>query len=385
VATFQLKSWVSIVASMINRMKATQTAVTDYNVGAVARTMLEAPAIEIEQLYQQAFNMVTAAIPVSVYTSFSFAALAANAATGSVPVTIASQATDTLISAGTTFTPTGSSNTYQSTADATVPAGSTSVAVPVAATTTGSASNLAANTSFTLTPSPSGFVSAVNLSAFVNGRDTETDDERLLRFQSYISTLSGATVSAIEYGLSTVSLTDSSGNITEQVKLYQVVEPYVTDASKPIADVVAYIHNGVGSTSGDLVAQAQLVINGYTDSSGTKVPGYKAAGIPCTVSAATEVPTAVTGVITLVDDTYDFDTVMASAVTAVNTYLLGLTISDSATVSSASAILSEISALVKAIDGVFDVTFTTPAANVTVPVGSKIMPGTITFTQGTTP
>jgi uncharacterized phage protein gp47/JayE len=370
---------------MINRMKATQTAVTDYNVGAVARTMLEAPAIEIEQLYQQAFNMVTAAIPVSVYTSFSFAALAANAATGSVPVTIASQATDTLISAGTTFTPTGSSNTYQSTADATVPAGSTSVAVPVAATTTGSASNLAANTSFTLTPSPSGFVSAVNLSAFVNGRDTETDDERLLRFQSYISTLSGATVSAIEYGLSTVSLTDSSGNITEQVKLYQVVEPYVTDASKPIADVVAYIHNGVGSTSGDLVAQAQLVINGYTDSSGTKVPGYKAAGIPCTVSAATEVPTAVTGVITLVDDTYDFDTVMASAVTAVNTYLLGLTISDSATVSSASAILSEISALVKAIDGVFDVTFTTPAANVTVPVGSKIMPGTITFTQGTTP
>jgi uncharacterized phage protein gp47/JayE len=370
---------------MINRMKATQTAITDFNVGGVARTMLEAPAVEIEQLYQQAFNMVTAAIPVSVYTSFSFAALAANAATGPVRVTIASQATDELISAGTTFTPSGSSNTYQSTADATIVAGATYVDVPVAATTSGTASNLAVDSSFTVTPSPSGFVSATNLTAFLNGRDVETDDERLLRFQAYISTLSRATVDAIGYGLSTVNLTDSSGNITEQVALYAVVEPYVTDPSKPIADVVAYIHNGVGDTSSDLVTQAQQVINGYTDSSGTKVPGYKAAGIPCTVVGATEVAAAVTGVLTLSDDTYDFATVEASAVSAVNTYLLGLAISQSSTVSVASAILSEISALVKAIAGVFDVTFSAPTANVIVPVGSKIMPGAITFTQGTTP
>jgi uncharacterized phage protein gp47/JayE len=360
---------------MLNRMKATQTTITDFNVGAVGRTLVEAPAIEIEELYQQAFNMVTAAIPVSVYNSFNFAALAALAATGTIRVNITAQSTVTLISAGTQFPSTSTSTVYTADSDVSIPAGSSYADVAVTATVTGTATNIAAGASFTSTPAITGFVSATNLSAFVNGRDAETDAERLIRFNAYISTLPRGTNGGIEYGLSTVNVTDSAGNIGEQVKLYKVVEPYLTDATQPIALVNAYIHNGVGNTSSALLAQAKQVIAGYTKADGTKVAGYKAAGVPVNIYIATEVPLAVTGVITLSDsDTYDFATVSAAVQSALYTYLQGLDIN-------ASAIRSEMVALIMAVDGVADVTLTAPVGNTAVTTGQKIMPGTFTFTE----
>ncbi len=53
---FQVKDFRSIVASMVNHVRATTTKITDFRVGGVARTLLEAPAIEIDELYQQMFN-----------------------------------------------------------------------------------------------------------------------------------------------------------------------------------------------------------------------------------------------------------------------------------------------------------------------------------------
>ena len=78
----QLKNFVSITASLINYIKAAQTTLTDFNVGAVVRTMLEACAREIEELYQQMFLGLKDAIPVAVYNAFGFSALTAQPATG---------------------------------------------------------------------------------------------------------------------------------------------------------------------------------------------------------------------------------------------------------------------------------------------------------------
>jgi hypothetical protein len=36
---FQIKNFVSIVAAMVNHMRATQDKITDFNVGSVARTL----------------------------------------------------------------------------------------------------------------------------------------------------------------------------------------------------------------------------------------------------------------------------------------------------------------------------------------------------------
>jgi hypothetical protein len=383
---FQLKNFASLTASMINRMKMTQTKITDFNVGAVIRTMLESPAAELDELYQQMFNGLQQAIPVSVFNSFNFPPLAAQSASGLAQLTITSQPTAVLVSAGTTFTPTGSSSSvYQSAADVVIPAGSTTVNIQVACTLTGTAGNLPQNQPFTVSPQPTGFVSATNANAFVNGQAAETPAQQLIRFQAYISTLSRATVAALQYGLSTVNLTDAMGNITEKVALNQVVEPYLTDPTAPIALVNCYIHNGVGDTSQALLTQAQNVIAGYTNSAGVKVAGYKAAGVNTNVYIATEEDLAVTATVTIAPG-YVWGNIQPLVEAAIFSYLQGLTIGNSGSQTAGTdpvgtAVAAQISLAAMSIPGVTNYvsTFTDTLAV----TGTKNMPGTITLTQGT--
>jgi hypothetical protein len=370
---------------MINRMSMTQKKVTDFNVGAVIRTMLESPAAELDELYQQMFNGLQEAIPVSVFNSFNFPPLAAQSASGLAQLSIASQPTAVLVAAGTTFTPNGAtSSVYQSAADVVIPAGSTTVNIQVACTLTGTVGNLPQNQSFSVSPQPTGFVSATNANAFVNGQDAETPAQQLIRFQAYISTLSRATVAALQYGLSTVNLTDSMGNIKEKVALNLVVEPYLTNPTAPIALVNCYIHNGVGDTSQALLTQAQNVIAGYVNPQGQKVPGYKAAGVKTNVFIATEEPLAVTATVTIAPG-FVWDNVQPLVQAAIFSYLQGLTIGNSGsqdpgTDPVGTAVAAQISLAAMSIPGVTNYvsTFTDTLAA----TGTKNMPGTITLTQG---
>lgn len=383
---FQLKNFASIVNSMINRMKATQTKITDFNVGGVARTIIEAPAAEIDELYQQMFNGLQEAIPVAVFNSFNFPALQAQSASGLVQLTIASQPTAVLVSAGTVFTPTnGGSNVYQSAADVVIPAGSTTVNIQVACTVAGTTGNLPQGQSFSVSPQPTGFASATNANAFVNGQNQETPAEQLIRFQNYISTLSRATVAALQYGLSTVNLTDSMGNITEKVALALVVEPYLTNVQAPIALVNCYIHNGVGDTSQALLTMAQNVIAGYVNAAGKKIPGYKAAGVNTNVYIATEVDLAVPATVTI-QTGYVWDNIRPLVQAAIFSYLQGLTIGNSGSQTAGTdpvgtAVAAQISLAAMSIPGVTN--YVSTFSDTLAVTGTKNMPGTITLAQGT--
>jgi len=374
VATFQLKDFASITASMVNLMQSTQFKITDFNIGSIVRTMLESCAAEIDELYQQMFNGIQQAIPVSVYNSFSFPALVALPASGLVTVIITSQTTPTLIASGTVFTPAGSTNTYATAADVTIAIGQTTVSVPVTSVTSGSASNLGAGVSFTLSPAPTGFVSATNPNAWINGTDDESPADQLIRFNGYISTLQRSTNPAIQYGAQTTKIFDASGNLIERVASALVVEPYLTNNALPISSIFCYIHNGVGSTSVGLVSQAQNVINGYTDTSGTPVPGWKAAGVVCTVAAATEQPRSLTAVLTAAAG-YSHATLVTQAVSVLTAYMLAIPIG-------APAIFAIFEALVMAIPGVANFAISVPNNTDTAATAAnyKIMPGTITIT-----
>jgi uncharacterized phage protein gp47/JayE len=340
---FQIKNFVSIVASMMNRMKATQSTLTDFNIGAVNRTMIEAPAIEIDQLYQQMFRGLLQAIPVATYQTFSFSQLEAIAASGLLTVTIAVQTTDVLIPAGTVFSVQNGVTGYASALDVTIPAGDTTTTVLVAAVSPGAAGNLPPNQSFSSQSGITGFASAVNPSALVSGADAETDDQRLARFNRYIAALARGTVSAIEFGACTAELTDAVGNAIERVAFAKVVEPYLDDPTQPIALVDIYIHNGVGSTTPALVTQCLEVVSGFVDSQGNKVAGWKAAGVPVNVYAATEVSVNLTGSLTASPGVSQASLVpLASA--AINNYILALP-------PAATCVLAEVTALVMAIPG----------------------------------
>lgn len=369
---FQVKDFTSITASMLNWMRSTQQRITDFNVGSVARTLVEAPAAEIDELYQQFFFGLKEAIPVSVYNSFDFEAIDAVPASGLVRVTITSSATDTLISAGSTFSHTSGGTDYTSVQDVVIVAGNTFADVRVVSTQPGTIGNIGAGVSFTLNPTLNGFVSATNLSPFMNGIDAETPEARKLRFNAFIQSLNRGTVAALEYGLKTTQLLDAGGNLIERVVSVSVVEPYLDDPNQPISWVQCYVHNGVGSTSSALVNKAREVVYGYYDEQGNAVPGWKAAGVKVDVHAALEQTVDVTGVLTALAG-YDKPTLIASAGEAVFAYLQGLDIG-------APAILSEIIALVMEIDGVYNFVPSAPVGDTVVDKKTKIMPGMIAIT-----
>jgi len=373
---FQVKSFLSIVASCINRMRSVTTNITDYNVGSVARTLIEAPAQEIDELYQQMLHGLVEAIPVSVYSSFNFPALAASPATGLIRVTITANAAPVLVPGGTAFVRPDGAVTYAATADTTIAAGNTYADVPVAATTAGTLGNLVVNTSFSPSSPPPGFVSAINLAAFTNATDAETAAQQKTRFQQYIQTLARATDASLKYAATQkVYLTDAAGNIVEKVGSCAIIEPYKSDPTQPTGLVYIYIHNGVGGTSQNLVQFGQQVIDGYYDASGNPVSGYKAAGTKAIVAAAPEQPLNISAGLT-VGYGYDQAATAAAVQSALYAYVLGIPLGQPFLGAKATQIAMETA-------GVLDFNMTTPGAG-DVAVGNtvKLMPGSIIVAGG---
>jgi len=370
---FQIKDFTSIAAGLINVVRATTNKVTDFNRGSVIRTMLEATAAEIEELYLQMYLGIKEAIPVSVFTTFGFNRQAAESAGGTIRFSTGGSLASSVIPIplGTVVRVPGTSLTYATTAASSISIGNSYVDVLVTAQASGLAGNVGADLITELVTPVAGIASVTNPSPFVNGRDVETDDERRVRFQGYISSLARGTKAAIAYGAKTVTLTDSLGVITEYVAHANVVEPWVADSAQPISLVRVYIHNGASATSGTLVTRCQQVIDGYYDG-GTAVPGWKAAGVQCIVSAASDQAVNVTGTVTI-SSGYSSVDVLAACTNAVKDYLQGMAVGEDVR-------LSELVAIIRRdVEGAFNVTLSAPTGDVAVADNAKVISGTVTL------
>ncbi len=371
---FQIKDFTSVSAGMLNWMRSVTRKVTDFNPGSVVRTMLEASAAEVEELYLQYFIGLKEAIPTSVYNTFGFPPLAANSASGLARFSAAAPAPAAVpIPAGTLVSAGNGTKLYATQALATLAMGATTIDVLVAAVLPGSAGNItAASINLLASPLP-GIVAVTNQAPFINGRDAEVDDDRKTRFQSYIASLARGTITAVIFGAKTSRLVDVNGVTTEFVAYAGLVEPWLTSNAQPVGLVNVFIHNGSGGTTAGLVAEAQRVIDGYNDSTGMPVPGWKAAGVRVVVAAATDQAVAVTGVLTVLPG-FASAGVIAAAGTAVRAYISGRTIGES-------VLRSELIAIIQRdVPGVFNVTLTVPAADVTIAVSAKAVPGVVTLT-----
>ena len=370
---FQIKDFTSIAAGLINVVRATTNKVTDFNRGSVIRTMLEATAAEIEELYLQMYLGIKEAIPVSVFTTFGFNRQAAESAGGTIRFSTGGSLASSVIPIplGTVVRVPGTSLTYATTAASFIAIGNSYVDVLVAAQASGLAGNVGADLITELVTPVAGVASVTNPSPFVNGRDVETDDERRVRFQGYISSLARGTKAAITYGAKTVTLTDGFGTVTEYVAHANVVEPWVADSAQPISLVRVYIHNGASATSGTLVTRCQQVIDGYYDG-GTAVPGWKAAGVQCIVSAASDQAVNVTGTVTIASGYSSVD-VLAACTNAVKDYLQGMAVGEDVR-------LSELVAIIRRdVEGAFNVTLSAPTGDVAVADNAKAISGTVTL------
>lgn len=283
---FQIKDFTSIVASIVNHMRGTTTKITDFQPGSVSRTLVEGPAVEVEELYLQMFLGLRDAIPVATFLSFGFDKRPAAIAVGYVSVaTLTPLASDLLIPVGTEFTA-ADGRRYLSTEDVTWPAGSGIVIIPVAHEAAGLVGNIAAGA---ITDSPFfdvGFT--VSNQAITNGRDVEADSEREARFAEYVQSLSRGTLAACTYAAKQSRVLDVGGNVFEYVTRIGV------DAGG--GRVRIYLYGNQDAPSAALLADGQARIDGWTDEvTGVVTPGYAAAGVRVDVLAMTEraVPLAI--------------------------------------------------------------------------------------------
>ncbi|WP_293372282.1 baseplate J/gp47 family protein [Nevskia sp.] len=298
---FQTKDFVSIVAGMVNQMRAATTRITDFRIGSAARTLVEGPAIEIDELYQQFVNGVVEAIPAALYLSLGFDRLPPAAAVGAVVFSVPMAAvTPVVIPAGVQVSTADGLKTYETLTTVTIAPGFTSAIAGIRATGVGTAFNAGVGDIVTVVAAPAG-VTVINEAPVTSGRDIESDDARRIRFLEYIASLSRGPLASIEYGATLAALTDINGIATERVLEARAVEQYRISGSRPLGYVDVYVYNGGSGASAGLVTRAQQLLDGYTDGS-TPVAGYKAAGVQCTAIGAVLRSVPLTVVLRMVND-----------------------------------------------------------------------------------
>ena len=279
---FHSKDFLSLIDSMILTARAHTERITDYNAGSVARTLLEAPGLEIDALYQSMILNLLDAIPIAIYQGFNFAALPAMAATGFITFTTPQlAASPILIPAGTEVRVPGQLTTYQTQADATIPIGAMTVTVAIACTETGDIGNTLSNS---VIAQASGFPLAVtNPEPISGGRGPETADERRLRFIRYLQSLARGTVASLDYIARTGQILSLTGLVMERVERVSIEETP--------GHVNCWVYNGHGNTSLALRDNVARKIEGYWDEPSQQlIPGYRPAGMRVDVRAMIEQP-----------------------------------------------------------------------------------------------
>lgn len=373
---FNLKHFEQITASMINWMASMQAIITDFNVGSATRTLLEATAMELEELYYRIFSGIQASIPEEVFQAFDFPPISASPSTVTLTFgrTAADAANDYLIPAGT-LVATADGVSFQTVNDATLLKTTTSISTSAVAVNSGISGNVAAGSITVLKSAVVGIQTVTNSAASTGGVDQESLSSQQVRFSQYVSALARSPVNGIIAGAMSSKLVDLiTGQVTERVAFASLIEPYLIDSSKPAGICDLYIDNGGGAASNALVTQTQQIIDGYIDPIQGPVMGYRAAGVTINVSAVTPISQAVVATVTP-DTGFTFSALQSSVQAAVGSFFNALTIGQTMR-------WSQLLAAIMAVPGVQSSTITVPAGDVTCQASQRIRLGTITITQG---
>jgi uncharacterized phage protein gp47/JayE len=368
---FRTLDFVSIVAGMVNQAKSTTKKITDFTIGSVARTIFEAAAIEIDELYQNMVRALADAIPTALYLAFGFSRLPALPATGRVTFSIGSpEPHDTVIPTNTLVSTATGDKTYFTLSSAVILAGLTTVDASVTAVVPGVSGNAGAEDINTVIGGPLN-LSVTNPAAITSGRDPETDSERRARFNDFIRALSRGTLDAVEFGAKTAAIVDTNGVIIERVIAVQVIELYTIDASAPLGYADLYIYNGGAGASNELVETTQRVLDGFIDG-GRKVPGWAAAGVVVRVFPVTL--DVVDATLTLLVEGGELSEAQEGALNAALAAYI-----DSVAIGGV-VYLSELVAAALSVEGIIDAVIDTPATNVILGLGAKAAAGEFTYT-----
>lgn len=363
-SVFRIKDFNTLVQDLILTARAHTERITDYNVGSVARTLLEAPGLEIDALYQALYYGLLDAIPIAIYEGFGFAALPAQAASGVATLSLAAPlTTETVIPAGTVIRQPGDTLSYLTQADATIPAGDTSITVRIAASVAGTVGNRDAHGLLGYGIALAAPLTVDNPQPIGGGRAAETDEERRLRFIRYLQSLARGTPASLTYIAGQAQLLSLSGLVMERAQRVSIEETP--------GHVNLYIWNGHGQTSTALCAAISRLIEGYWDATTQQwIPGYRPAGMRVDVLPMTDQPLDVT----LEVDAEAADQT-AALLAAARSALAAVILSEPA-----NALLRPIELLggVLAVPGIIGARLQTPTTAISIPPNTALIPGVLT-------
>lgn len=200
--TFRPKNFNLITASMVNWMAHHQNRITDFNPGAISRTMLEGVALEMEEVYYRLYTSLGPTITEGIFNTFVFPRLTPTRASGNVQFsrTTTAASADIAIPFGT-IVATEDDREYQVIVeDAKIAVGGVeSGDVAVQALVIGTVSNVGAGTIASFTTPIVGVDAVRNDNAISGGLDFESDASRQARFNLFIQSLARGTLPALEY------------------------------------------------------------------------------------------------------------------------------------------------------------------------------------------
>lgn len=365
-----------ILAGLINTYDSLNPAADDMNIGSVVRSLLTSTSIGLKQAYTGQMENILAMQRAGMYSAFNFNLLQPTAAYTMEQFTVPTAPTTNVnVPAGVIVKISGTNTQYQTIASSIWPAGVTTQNIRIVCMQTGTIGNTFANTITQLVTPIAGLagVTVTNTKPVINGTDLETEEQRAQRFTKFVDSLHKGDIGALNYGAQQAILYDQYGYINEQVMKSQVVEG---NGSNTI-----YIDNGNYSASQQLIAWCQQIINGYVDSNGNYVIGWKAAGIPSTVQAANL--QQVTIAVTVAPDTgYTLDMVQTTIQNNLASLVQGLPIGGTLYGAPQGILyLKAIDAAIK-VPGVLNFAVTSPTADIIPDAGTLLMlSGTPTITQ----
>lgn len=247
---FNMKTASEILKNSISYVTKVTNKITDFSVGSVTRTILEAVSLQIEEFYFKVYDGFLDAVENSIFRAFGFTALTEEYANGDLIVEFKSALTSEIrFATGLTFCTSSSISSikyYTLTKDVIAPTGATKVVLPIQCTVAGVLGNTPEN-SITIMVTANSLVSKVyNEIAFTNGRAAETKAERKARFKKFIATLVRGTTDSIEYAASLVT---------------GITGVYVDDSG--IGIIKIYCHDTNGDLSDTLKASVQASVDSY--------------------------------------------------------------------------------------------------------------------------
>jgi len=269
---FSPKPFVEIVADQVERVRLSTDLLTDFNVGSVTRSLLEANAVELDDYYQEMYLGLLRAIPTAIYIGFSFDLRPAVAAGGIAVFTRQPLAPDDaqVIPAGTRLV-SASGAYYVTDAEVTLAEAAETVSVTISAEVVGTAGN--ADPHSLLLVNSSAWYAVDNPAILSGGADAETEEQRAERFAAFIRALARATPAAMEYAATIPAIYHPiTGVLAERVQRAALAET--------AGHCYLYIANGSYGASDTLIDEVQQLIDGYQDpETNTWVGGYRPAGM----------------------------------------------------------------------------------------------------------